>query len=60
MRPNEYESRNKLQPGRIKNPSRYVLGRLHSHKRPVDLPMLQEPDDDPEFRGLTTDDDTTQ
>jgi len=57
MRPNEYASRNKVRPGRIKNKSRYVMGALYSHRRPVAVPMSKEPDDDPATRGLTREDD---
>jgi len=53
MRPDEYAKRNKIQPGQIKNKSRYVMGRLHSHRRPVDIPLDMEPDDNPRTRGLT-------
>lgn len=54
MDPRDYEKRNKLKPGRIKNPSRYVTGRLHSHRRSVEVPADMEPNDNPATRGLTT------
>lgn len=57
MRPNEYVSRNRLRPCRIKNTSRYVMGALHSHSRPVKVPMTKEPDDNPATRGLTREND---
>jgi hypothetical protein len=53
MRPDEYLIRKKLRPCRIKESSRYVMGRLHSHRRPVAVPASMEPDDSPETRGLT-------
>ena len=53
MRPDEFAARNRLKPGRIKNPSRYVMGRLYSHRRPAMTPADLEPDDNPVTRGLT-------
>ena len=59
MRPNEFTERNKLRPGYIVNPSRYVMGRIHSHRRPVTTPPSKRPPDDPATRGLTRLDDQT-
>ena len=53
MRHREYSKRKRIQPGRIKNSSRYVTNRLHSHKRPVEVPANMEPGDSPATRGLT-------
>lgn len=58
MRPDEYTKRKKAKPCQIKNTSRYVMGRLHSHRRPVEKPLDMEPVDDPRTRGLTRDNDT--
>lgn len=55
MRPTDYTSRQQLQPGRIKNKSRYVTASIYSHSRPVDPPMSKEGVDAPESRGLTID-----
>lgn len=60
MRPDEYQNRNKLRPCRIKSSSRYVMNRLHSHRRPVEVPMGMEPDDRPDTRGLTRIDGTSR
>jgi hypothetical protein len=57
MRPTEYVSRNRLRPDRIKNKSRYVMGAIYSHSRPVEVPMVKEPTDNPATRGLTREDD---
>jgi hypothetical protein len=53
MRHREYSKRRRILPGRIKNPSRYVTGRIHSHRRPIEVPATMEPNDSPAFRGLT-------
>jgi len=53
MRHREYSKRRRILPGRIKNLSRYVTGRIHSHRRPVEVPADMEPNDSPVFRGLT-------
>jgi hypothetical protein len=58
MRPEEYTRRQKQRPCQIKNKSRYVMGRLHSHRRPVQVPLDMEPEDNPRTRGLTRDDET--
>jgi len=57
MRPEEYTRRTKLRPCQIKNPSRYVMGRLHSHRRPVTIPLQMEQEDNPRTRGLTREND---
>ena len=58
MRPNEFTERNKLRPGYIASPSRYVMGRLHPHRRPATTPPSLRPPDDPATRGLTRDEET--
>ena len=60
MRPEEYTKRQKSHPCQIKNTSRYVMGRLHSHRRPVEVPLDMVAEDDPRTRGLTRDDDGTE
>jgi hypothetical protein len=57
MRPTEYEKRKKVYPGHIKCTSRYVMNALFSHKRPAKVPLAHEPEDSPETRGLTRDED---
>jgi hypothetical protein len=54
MRSIDYRNRKKIRPGQIKNPSRYVMGVLHPHRRPVEVPLSQEEEDRPDTRGLTT------
>lgn len=56
MRNREYSDRKKVRPGQIRNKSRYVTGRIHSHRRPVEWPLDRERPDSPETRGLTVDD----
>lgn len=53
MRHREYSKRRRILPGRIKNSSRYVTGRIHSHRRPIEVPATMESNDSPAFRGLT-------
>ena len=53
MKHREYSKRRRILPGRIKNPSRYVTGRIHSHRRPIEVPANMESNDSPAFRGLT-------
>lgn len=58
MKASTFMSRNKIKSG-LKGKSRYVSGTLHSHRRPVETPYEKQPLDDPEFRGLTTDNEFT-
>jgi hypothetical protein len=52
MRHREYSERRGILK-RIKNRSRYVTGRIHSHRRPVEVPASMESNDSPACRGLT-------
>ena len=54
MRSTDYRNRKQIRPGQIKNPSRYVMGTLYSHRRPVPIPLNKEEEDRPDTRGLTT------
>jgi hypothetical protein len=53
MKPEEYQKRKQIKPGQIKNPSRYAMNSIYSHRRPVVFPLGQTPVDDPATRGLT-------
>ena len=53
MRNDAYLKRKRLDPHTFLESPRYVKNRLHSHSRPVEPKLVNQPVDDPLTRGVT-------